>query len=77
MHPFAFLLMMVATGTAMVDSHPAANTPAAQFWVQALPGTPMPEAIADLVQEGILAKSIVVLTRITYVCMKGLPKSPA
>jgi hypothetical protein len=48
-----------------------------QFWEQALPGTPMPEAIADLVQEGILAKSIVVLTRITYVCMKGLPKSPA
>jgi hypothetical protein len=54
MHPFAFLLMMVATGTAMVDGSPAANTPAAsQFWEQALPGTPMPEAIADLVQEGI------------------------
>jgi hypothetical protein len=53
MHPFAFLLMMVASGTAMVDGSPAANTPAAQFWEQALPGTPMPEAIADLVQEGI------------------------
>ncbi|XP_037455898.1 uncharacterized protein LOC119326323 [Triticum dicoccoides] len=32
----------------------AAGTPAmSSFWQQALPGTPMPEAIADLVQKGI------------------------
>uniref|UniRef100_R7W651 Uncharacterized protein n=1 Tax=Aegilops tauschii TaxID=37682 RepID=R7W651_AEGTA len=31
----------------------AAGTPAASFWQQALPGTPMPEAIADLVRKGI------------------------
>ncbi|CAL4891159.1 unnamed protein product [Urochloa decumbens] len=53
MHPFAFLLIMVATGAAVVHSGDPANTPAVQFWEQALPGTPMPQAIADLVQEGI------------------------
>ncbi|CAL4897997.1 unnamed protein product [Urochloa decumbens] len=54
MHPFAFLLIMVAAGAAVVHGgDPASNTPAVQFWEQALPGTPMPQAIADLVQEGI------------------------
>ncbi|CAN6356895.1 unnamed protein product [Urochloa humidicola] len=53
MNPLAFLVIMVAAGAAVVHGHPAENTPAVQFWQQALPGTPMPEAIADLVQEGI------------------------
>lgn len=52
MHTFAFLLIVVAAGAGVVHGHPAANTPAAQFWKQALPDTPMPKAIADLVQEG-------------------------
>ncbi|KAK3136951.1 hypothetical protein QOZ80_5BG0445540 [Eleusine coracana subsp. coracana] len=51
MHPFTFPLLLVAA--ALVHGHPAGNTPAAQFWEQALPGTPMPNAIADLVQKGI------------------------
>ncbi|CAN6334882.1 unnamed protein product [Urochloa humidicola] len=53
MNPLAFLVIMVAAGAAVIHGHQADNTPAAQFWQQALPGTPMPEAIADLVQEGI------------------------
>ncbi|TVU02841.1 hypothetical protein EJB05_51627, partial [Eragrostis curvula] len=53
MHPSTFLLIVVATVVALAHGHPAANTPAAQFWEQALPGTPMPDAIADRVQKGI------------------------
>ncbi|TVU02833.1 hypothetical protein EJB05_51619, partial [Eragrostis curvula] len=53
MHPSTFLLIVVAAGAAVVHGHPAANTPAAQFWEQALPGSPMPDAIADGVQRGI------------------------
>ncbi|CAN6356892.1 unnamed protein product [Urochloa humidicola] len=55
MHPLAvFLIFMTAGAASAVYGHPAAaGTPAAQFWEKALPGTPMPEAIADLVQEGI------------------------
>ncbi|KAL6623469.1 hypothetical protein ACP70R_033348 [Stipagrostis hirtigluma subsp. patula] len=55
MHPpSAFLLIMVAAGVAGVRGlPPAAGTPAAEFWEKALPGTPMPDAIADLVQKGI------------------------
>ncbi|KAL6623468.1 hypothetical protein ACP70R_033347 [Stipagrostis hirtigluma subsp. patula] len=55
MHPpSALLLIVVAAGIAVVRGlPPAAGTPAAQFWEKALPGTPMPEAIADLVQRGI------------------------
>ncbi|KAL6653128.1 hypothetical protein ACP70R_012053 [Stipagrostis hirtigluma subsp. patula] len=53
MRPSVLLLIVVAVGTTMVDGHPAANTPAAQFWAKALPGTQMPEAIADLVQKGV------------------------
>ncbi|TVT97151.1 hypothetical protein EJB05_57618, partial [Eragrostis curvula] len=52
--PFTFLLIVVAAGAvAVYGGHSAAKTPAAQFWEQALPGTPMPEAIADLIQKGI------------------------
>lgn len=52
MNPSALLLIVLTAGAAaMVRSHPA-NTPAMQFWEHALPGTPMPEAIANLVQKG-------------------------
>ncbi|KAK3140169.1 hypothetical protein QOZ80_5AG0397010 [Eleusine coracana subsp. coracana] len=47
MQPSVLLLILVA---AAVHGHRAANTPAAQFWEQALPTTPMPDTIADLVQ---------------------------
>ncbi|CAN6338861.1 unnamed protein product [Urochloa humidicola] len=54
MHPCILLPIMVAASTAAVHCDPAAAaTPAARFWEQALPGTLMPEAIADLVQKGI------------------------
>ncbi|TVT97152.1 hypothetical protein EJB05_57619, partial [Eragrostis curvula] len=43
----------------MVDGHTADDTPAAQFWEQALPGTPMPHAIADGVQKGIYHSPLV------------------
>jgi hypothetical protein len=47
--------MCAATGLAGAHGLPAAaGTPAARFWEQALPGSPMPEAIAQLVQKGIL-----------------------
>ncbi|CAN6356893.1 unnamed protein product [Urochloa humidicola] len=52
MHP-CILLIMVATGATAVHGDPAAVTPAARFWEQELPGTLMPEAIADLVRKGI------------------------
>ncbi|TVU01057.1 hypothetical protein EJB05_53490, partial [Eragrostis curvula] len=53
-HPTALLLIVVAAaGTAVVHSHPAASTPAARFWQQSLPDSPMPEAIVDLVRKGI------------------------
>ncbi|XP_002443500.2 BURP domain-containing protein 13 [Sorghum bicolor] len=38
---------------AMAHGQFAASTPAARFWEQALPGSPMPEVIADFVQKGI------------------------
>ncbi|KAL6841125.1 hypothetical protein ACP4OV_029094 [Aristida adscensionis] len=54
MHPsMIFLIMVAIICAAVVHGHPAASTPAARFWEQALPGTPMPDAIADLVQKGI------------------------
>ncbi|KAJ1266057.1 hypothetical protein BS78_08G121700 [Paspalum vaginatum] len=55
MHPLSILLILVTAGAAhAVYGHPAAaGTPAARFWEEALPGTPMPESIATLVQEGI------------------------
>ncbi|CAN6329764.1 unnamed protein product [Urochloa humidicola] len=52
MHP-CILLIMVAASTPAVHGDPAATTPAARFWEQTLPGTLMPEAIADLVRKGI------------------------
>jgi len=53
MHPSRLLLIVVAAGAAVVHGHSAATSPAAQFWEQALPGSPMPDAIADLVRKGI------------------------
>ncbi|KAJ1266257.1 hypothetical protein BS78_08G137200 [Paspalum vaginatum] len=55
MHLSALLLIgMVASAAAVaVHAHPSSPiTPAALFWQQALPGTTMPDAIADLVQKG-------------------------
>ncbi|TVU40158.1 hypothetical protein EJB05_13608, partial [Eragrostis curvula] len=54
MHPLALLpVLVVAAGAAVARAHPAAaGTPAARFWEEALPGTPMPKVIADLVQKG-------------------------
>ncbi|GJN39032.1 hypothetical protein PR202_gb28126 [Eleusine coracana subsp. coracana] len=45
------LLILVAAAVA-VHANSAYDTPAARFWEKALPGTRMPEAIADLAQEG-------------------------
>ncbi|KAJ1265703.1 hypothetical protein BS78_08G096100 [Paspalum vaginatum] len=54
MYPLSVLLILVTAGIPAVYGHPAAaGTPAARFWEEALPGTPMPGSIADLVQEGI------------------------
>ncbi|CAN6361731.1 unnamed protein product [Urochloa humidicola] len=54
MHPSTLLLIVAVAGAALVHGHDTApNTPAAQFWQQALPGTTMPEAIADFVRNGI------------------------
>ncbi|RCV19388.1 hypothetical protein SETIT_3G379900v2 [Setaria italica] len=55
MHPSTLLLIVVVSaGAAVVLGHPATtNTLAAQFWQKALPGTTMPDAIADLVKNGI------------------------
>ena len=53
MGPSTLLLIMVVAGVAAVHGHLATDTPAAQFWEQALPGTTMPEAIADLVKKGL------------------------
>ncbi|TVU40095.1 hypothetical protein EJB05_13544, partial [Eragrostis curvula] len=51
MHPLALLPVLVA---AVVRGHPAGTgTPAARFWEETLPGTPMPDVITDLVQKGI------------------------
>ena len=56
MYRSVLFLVMVAAGAPMwVHGHPAASTPAARFWEQALPGSPMPEAMADLIQEGVLS----------------------
>lgn len=57
MHPLIIHLIIVAVSSsgAIVLGHPAPadGTPAMRFWEQALPGTPMPAVIADLVQKGI------------------------
>lgn len=46
-------VMVVAAGAAAVSGRPGDGTPAARFWEEALEGTPMPEAIANLVQMGV------------------------
>ncbi|CAN6361730.1 unnamed protein product, partial [Urochloa humidicola] len=54
MHPSTLLLIVAVAGASLVHGHDTApETPAAQFWQHAFPGTTMPEAIADLVKNGI------------------------
>ncbi|CAL5074574.1 unnamed protein product [Urochloa decumbens] len=55
MHPSALLLLLTVAAAAGVQvcARPADGTPAARFWEQALQGSPMPEAVADLVEKGI------------------------
>ncbi|TVU40097.1 hypothetical protein EJB05_13546, partial [Eragrostis curvula] len=54
MHPLALLPVLVAARVAAVRGHPAAaETLTSRFWEEALPGTLMPEVIADLVQKGV------------------------
>ncbi|KAL6641616.1 hypothetical protein ACP70R_019797 [Stipagrostis hirtigluma subsp. patula] len=82
MHQSALLLIVAAVGAAMVHGHPADSTPAARFWSQALPGIPMPEAIADLVEKGIehsplvehytASPSISVCTMANTICPKSM-----
>ncbi|KAL6641617.1 hypothetical protein ACP70R_019798 [Stipagrostis hirtigluma subsp. patula] len=83
MHPSALLLIVAAAvGAAMVHGHPADSTPAALFWSQALPGIPMPGAIADLIQKGIdhsplvehysASPSISVCTFANTICPKSM-----
>jgi len=48
----AVVLLILMALAATVRGHPAEGTPAMRFWEAALPGTPMPESIADLVQKG-------------------------
>ncbi|CAL5092718.1 unnamed protein product [Urochloa decumbens] len=65
MHPLSVLLILLTAG------HPAAaGTPAARFWEETLPGTPMPEAIANLVQQGIDHSPLVEHYSVPY---KGMP----
>jgi hypothetical protein len=53
MHPSTLLLIVVIAGAAVVHGHRVTKTPAAaQYWLHALPGTTMPDAIADLVKNG-------------------------
>lgn len=47
------VLIVVVAGGGAVRGHPGDGTAAARFWEAALPGSPMPESIADLVQKGI------------------------
>ncbi|CAL5092536.1 unnamed protein product [Urochloa decumbens] len=53
LHPSALFLIIVAISAAAAHGHAANGTPAARFWEEVLPGTPMPEALAELVQKGI------------------------
>jgi hypothetical protein len=64
MHPLSVLLVLVTAGAGAVHGHPtAAGTPASRFWEEALQGTPMPEAIADLVQQGSTAELLVIYVK--------------
>ncbi|CAN6343698.1 unnamed protein product [Urochloa humidicola] len=53
MHPSTLFLVIVAISAAVAHGRTADGTPAARFWQEVLPGTPMPEALAELVQKGI------------------------
>ncbi|CAN6195740.1 unnamed protein product [Urochloa humidicola] len=57
MHQSTLLLLLLTVAAAAGGVHgrarPADGTPAANFWQHALPGSPMPEAVAELVQKGI------------------------
>ncbi|PUZ67812.1 hypothetical protein GQ55_3G464100 [Panicum hallii var. hallii] len=54
MHPTVLFVAVVAITAAVVHGRrPADGSPAARFWEEVLPGTPMPEALAELVQKGI------------------------
>ncbi|CAN6361729.1 unnamed protein product [Urochloa humidicola] len=56
-HQSAVLITILVTAGiagAHGGGHPAIlGTPAARFWEEALPGIPMPEAIADIIKKGI------------------------
>ncbi|CAL4904917.1 unnamed protein product [Urochloa decumbens] len=52
MHPSALLLIVLVAASAGAATCAAASTPAASFWEEILPGTPMPPTIAELVQKG-------------------------
>ena len=56
MHRLAILhLVVVVAGAIRVLGHPGdagGVTPLVHFWEKALPGTPVPEVIADLVHKG-------------------------
>ncbi|CAN6357174.1 unnamed protein product [Urochloa humidicola] len=52
MHPSALLLIVLVAASAGAAACAAASTPAARFWEETLPGTPMPPTIAELVQKG-------------------------
>ncbi|CAN6343699.1 unnamed protein product [Urochloa humidicola] len=53
MHPSALFLIIVAISATAAHGHAADGTLAARFWEEVLPGTPMPEALAELVRKGI------------------------
>jgi hypothetical protein len=49
-----FLIVAAISAAAAVHGHrPADGTPAARFWEEVLPGTPMPDALVELVQKGV------------------------
>ncbi|CAL5064653.1 unnamed protein product [Urochloa decumbens] len=58
MHRSALLLLLLTVAAAAAAgvhgrARPADGTPAGKFWEHALPGSPMPDAVAELVQKGI------------------------
>jgi hypothetical protein len=64
MHPTVLFVAVVAITAAVVHGRrPADGSPAARFWEEVLPGTPMPEALAELVQKG---------TPLSYLCLDEL-----
>jgi hypothetical protein len=69
MYPLTIQLIVVAVSTIGVLGHPGAAgaAPAMRFWEEALPGTPVPEVIADLVQKGLLncGKKLLAIFKLT------------